>query len=203
MPRQENTYEKILDTALNLLASNGYEGTSIKNITDQVGLTKAAFYAHFHNKSELLGKLIESYERDYIDVLIRRVSEQPGTAIDKLHRVISFSSGVGLKHRKGAIMFYSLSDDMKADMDIEPIRKRCSQKMADFLAGLFEEGKKEGLIRDDLDSGMLALLLMSFSRGMFLQSVDNAPRISGETYVRTFRRVFMQGIQIEGGDHGK
>jgi len=32
MPRQENTYEKIMDTALNLLARNGYAGTSIKDI---------------------------------------------------------------------------------------------------------------------------------------------------------------------------
>jgi AcrR family transcriptional regulator len=203
MPRQENTYEKIMDTALNLLASNGYEGTSIKNITDRVGLTKAAFYAHFQHKSQLLGKLIDAYEKNYIDELIRTVNECPGTAIDKLHRVVSFSSGVGLKHRKSAIMFYSLTEDMKEDLYIEQIRKRCSMKIENFLIGLFDQGKEEGLIRRDLDSTMLALLLVSFSRGMFQQSVENMFRqfgenswlMNGEAYIRTFRQVFFQGIQ--------
>jgi AcrR family transcriptional regulator len=197
MPRQENTYEKIMDTALSLLARNGYEGTSIKDITDQVGLTKAAFYAHFHNKSQLLGKLIEGYEIGYIDELIRRVSQHPGNALDKLHRLISFSSGVGLKYRKSAVLFYSLSEDMRADEDIEPIRQRCSKKLEDFLTALIDEGKSQGLVRKDIDSTLLALLMMSFSRGMFKQAVDNAPRINGKEYIRTYRKVLLQGIKAE------
>jgi AcrR family transcriptional regulator len=197
MPRQENTYEKILNTALNLLARNGYEGTSIKDITDQVGLTKAAFYAHFQNKNQLLSKLIEAYETGFIDQLIQRVKKQPGTTIDKLHRLISFSSGAGLKHRKSAILFYSLSQDMKADADIEPIRIRCSRKLEAFMADLFDQGKNQGLVRKDIDSTMLAHLTMSFSRGMFKQAVENASRIDGMEYVRTFRKVFFQGIKAE------
>jgi len=127
--------------------------------------------------------------------LIRTVNEHPGSAIDKLHGVISYSSGVGLKHRREAIMFYSLSEDMKEDMDIEHMRNRCNMKTKTFLTDLFDQGKKEGLIRSDLDSTMLALLLVSFSRGMFKQSLENAWRINGEAYVRTFRQVFLQGIQ--------
>jgi len=197
MPRQENTHEKILDTALNLLAQNGYKGTSIKDITDQVGLTKAAFYAHFKNKSQLLGTLIEAYETGYIDKLIQRVDEQTGNAIDKLHRLISFSSGVGLQYQKSAILFYSLSEDLKAGEDIEPIRLRCSRKLEAFLVDLFDQGKSQGLVRKDIDSTMLVHLTISFSRGMFKQAVDNASRIDGMEYVRTFRKVFFQGIKAE------
>lgn len=197
MPRGENTYDKILDTALHLLSQNGYEATSIKAITDQIGLTKAAFYAHFQTKSQMVSKLIERYETEFLDEMIRVANEQPGTAIDKLHRLVSFSSGAGLKYRKYVVLFYSLSAEMNDDIGIEPIRTRCRRKIEKFLTGLFDLGKLEGLVRKDADSTLLTLLLLSFSRVMFKQSIDKASRINRKEYISIFRKVFFKGIKAE------
>jgi AcrR family transcriptional regulator len=195
MPRGEKTYEKILDTALDLISRSGYEGTSIKDITDQLGLTKAAFYSHFQTKNDLLSKLIENHEKVYIDKMIQTVNETPGNAIDKLHRYISFNSGFGLKHKESVMLFYSLSDEMKDNKEIEPILTRCNQKLEHFLTYLLDTGKNQGLVRKDLDSTIMALLLMSFARGVFDQVISNISRLNGEELIRTFRKIIFQGIK--------
>src|SRR6266581_6145868 len=48
------TRERILDTALRLFAEHSFAGTSLQMIADELGITKAAVYHHFHTREELL-----------------------------------------------------------------------------------------------------------------------------------------------------
>lgn len=48
-----DTKTAILRTALKLFIENGYSGTSIKNITDAMGITKGALYHHYKNKDDI------------------------------------------------------------------------------------------------------------------------------------------------------
>lgn len=57
--------QKILDEALKLFAKNGYEATSIEQITSAVGIKKASFYSHFKSKQEVLDWLINEIEERY------------------------------------------------------------------------------------------------------------------------------------------
>ena len=55
----EGTKERILRTALELFAQNGYLGTSMNDIAGQLGFTKAALYKHYASKQEILDKIVE------------------------------------------------------------------------------------------------------------------------------------------------
>src|SRR5271154_6447463 len=48
------TRERILDIALDLFTEHGYDKTSLREIADQLGFTKAALYYHFERKEDLL-----------------------------------------------------------------------------------------------------------------------------------------------------
>jgi AcrR family transcriptional regulator len=52
-----STRERILDVALDLFASQGYDGTSLRQIAEQLGVTKAALYYHFESKEDILRAL--------------------------------------------------------------------------------------------------------------------------------------------------
>ena len=54
-----DTKERILETALELFAQNGYPGTSMNDIARQLGITKAALYKHYTGKQEILDKIVE------------------------------------------------------------------------------------------------------------------------------------------------
>lgn len=53
-----DTRERILQLALELFSRHGYEGTSIRDIAEQMGITKAAVYYHFPSKESLLAGVL-------------------------------------------------------------------------------------------------------------------------------------------------
>ena len=53
-----STKQKILDAALELFSTQGFEATSVSQIADEVSIRKASVYSHFENKQEILDSLI-------------------------------------------------------------------------------------------------------------------------------------------------
>lgn len=49
-----STRERILDVALELFTEQGYDKTSLREIADRLGVTKAALYYHFERKEDIL-----------------------------------------------------------------------------------------------------------------------------------------------------
>ena len=60
-----STKEKILDAALTLFAENGYNGTSVEQITKAVGIKAPSLYKHYQGKEDILNALIDSAEVRY------------------------------------------------------------------------------------------------------------------------------------------
>ena len=52
--REASTRERILDVALDLFVEQGYDKTSLREIADKMGFSKAALYYHFASKSDIL-----------------------------------------------------------------------------------------------------------------------------------------------------
>src|SRR5262245_13927619 len=54
-----DTRERILAVAMELFTDQGYEATSLRQISERLGVTKAALYYHFQSKEELFAALLE------------------------------------------------------------------------------------------------------------------------------------------------
>jgi AcrR family transcriptional regulator len=54
---QASTRERILDIALELFVDQGYDKTSLRDIAERLGTTKAALYYHFERKQDILLEL--------------------------------------------------------------------------------------------------------------------------------------------------
>lgn len=67
---------RIQQVALELFLDRGYDGTSLREISERLGVTKAALYYHFRSKDAILLSLIADLERA-IDELVRWGAAQP------------------------------------------------------------------------------------------------------------------------------
>ncbi len=54
-----STRDRILEVALRHFSVHGFDGTSLQQVADDLGLTKAALYYHFRSKDALLGAVLE------------------------------------------------------------------------------------------------------------------------------------------------
>jgi AcrR family transcriptional regulator len=69
-----DTRDRILESALDLFSEHGYDKTSLREIADQVKVTKAALYYYFPSKQEILGALAD------------RLFDSAETGFDKMER---------------------------------------------------------------------------------------------------------------------
>ena len=53
-PEAGSTRERILDAALDLFIEKGFDGTSLREIAEKLGFTKAALYYHYASKDDIL-----------------------------------------------------------------------------------------------------------------------------------------------------
>jgi AcrR family transcriptional regulator len=53
-----NTKEKILDIALTLFSTKGYESVSIRDIAKQVGIKESSIYNHYTNKQDIFDSIM-------------------------------------------------------------------------------------------------------------------------------------------------
>ncbi|AXI78912.1 TetR/AcrR family transcriptional regulator [Peterkaempfera bronchialis] len=71
-----DTRARILDVALELFSEQGYEKTSLREIADRLGVTKAALYYHFKTKDDIVRGIVESMSAP-IDEVIAWAQDRP------------------------------------------------------------------------------------------------------------------------------
>jgi AcrR family transcriptional regulator len=69
-----DTRERILAVASELFIEQGYDGTSLREISERLGFTKAALYYHFRSKEEILQALLTPFDT-LLEEVLRRLEQ--------------------------------------------------------------------------------------------------------------------------------
>lgn len=77
-----DTRERILEAALGLFSTQGYEATSVGAIAKKAGISRASFYRYFRGKRDVLLDLLSSWH-DLME-WIRRSGEPEGRSVWEL-----------------------------------------------------------------------------------------------------------------------
>jgi AcrR family transcriptional regulator len=98
-----DTAARILAVAVELFAARGYAGTSVRDITERLGITKAALYYHFASKEEIIAALIAPFRHD-LQALMASADRGEVTAEEMLGRLVEVVS------RRGAVILALVND---------------------------------------------------------------------------------------------
>ena len=74
------TRERIQAIALELFAEQGYDKTSLREIAEGLGVTKAALYYHFNSKEDIVRSFTEDYRAELDEVISWGAGQPPGPA---------------------------------------------------------------------------------------------------------------------------
>lgn len=163
-PRRGNTRQRIQDVALALFAEQGYEKTSLREISEKLDVTKAALYYHFKTKEDILASIFEDLNRPVED-LIEWGREQPRTLETKKEILARYSEAL----IKAAPLFRFMQENQATVRDLS-----IGQSIKHRVLGLID------LIRDPdapiVDQVRCFSALFTMHAGMFaLKDVDGDP----------------------------
>jgi AcrR family transcriptional regulator len=88
-----DTRARIVDVALELFAEHGYEKTSLREIADRLGVTKAALYYHFRTKEDILAGIVDSMSAP-LDEALAWGEQQPYSPALRDEIVRRFAAGM-------------------------------------------------------------------------------------------------------------
>lgn len=85
---QALTREKLLRSASDVVARNGYEGATVERIAEDAGFSKGAFYSNFSSKEDILLQLLEGNAGQDVTQLAELLSDvtDPDDVIDTVVR---------------------------------------------------------------------------------------------------------------------
>lgn len=183
-PREFCT-DAALAAALRVFWSKGYEGASLADLTEAMGITRPSLYAAFGNKEALFHKALDLYESEKLEYT--RVALRQPTA-----------RGVAEHFMRGALKMQTSSCDPKGCLGVissvacgaeaesikaDVIARRASSQAA--LIERFEQAKRDGDLPAQIDVLGLTSYLFALLQGMAVQAGSGASRIDLERLVET------------------
>ncbi len=159
-PRSGPRRQAILDAGALLMQARGFVGTTVQDVTDQLDLTKAAFYYYVENKEELLFQ-ISTQTLELADARISAIERASAPADRKLAQMID--SFVRLVAERPA--FFTVYFQEKGHFAPEHLVTvtKIERKIAAALERVLRDGTSAGLFRKtDPAVAAFAILGMSF-----------------------------------------
>lgn len=174
-----------MSAALQVFWEKGYEGASLAELTEAMGITKPSLYACFGNKESLFHKALDLYERDKL-CYMRSALDAPtarGVAERLLRGTLDIqTAGNDPRACLGVISMVACTtqaDSIKADV----VGRQASSHQA--LIERFERAKTEGDLPASVEPMALARYLSAVMQGMGVQASGGATRLQLEQLVET------------------
>jgi AcrR family transcriptional regulator len=132
--RTGDTRERIKDVALELFTEQGYEQTSLREIAERLGVTKAALYYHFKSKEEIVRAFVEDRVAALAELVDWVKAQPPGpdTRIAFLHRYAG-ETDMGRQH--SIMRFFQENQPALKSMAIGERMHGQMMELIDVLAG--------------------------------------------------------------------
>ena len=165
-----------LAAALQVFWSKGYEGASISDLTEAMGVTRPSLYAAFGNKESLFRKALDLYEREKLAFMgaVLEASTARGVAERFLTNALDVQTAVS--GPKGCLnVISSMACGAEAEsIKAEVVKRRASSEAA--LRRRFEQAAADGDFPDSIDPADLVGYLMAVMQGMAVQAGSGVPR---------------------------
>jgi AcrR family transcriptional regulator len=174
-PRAFDT-DKALDAALRVFWKRGYEGASLPELTQAMGINRPSMYAAFGNKESLYKKAVERYSQGPACHLLEALNEP--TAAQVAQRVMygSVELITNPKNPPGCLHVHGI---LACGQDSDPVRKEMIAKRTEYevkLTKRFERAKKEGDLPKSANPGDLAKFVCTITQGLAVRATSGATR---------------------------
>jgi AcrR family transcriptional regulator len=187
--------EKIITESAKLFLTNGFHGTSVKRITEAVGIGRGTLYWYFKSKDEILESIIYKFNTVFLDGLIDTVSKCEGNFIAKYRAFHKFATEFARDNRELGLAFNAiLNEIVGTNTKAEEVVKIVYERYRSFIENMLENGKRDGSVRKDIDSTIFAHVIIASHSGMLMQWFVSGETLDIRIFVKAFRDMILRGV---------
>lgn len=205
-----DTKGRILLTALQLFARDGYEAVSVRIIAEELGMTKGALYRHYKNKRDIFDSIVEKMiqidaqrAKEY-QMPVERYDEKSdlyeNTSLEDIAEYTIEQLKFWTEDNFASLFRRMLILEQYRNAEMAELYSQCIvEGPVSYMEDLFRELMKKGVLKDE-NPRQLAL---EYYAPLFLliNMFDNNGE--NEEYVEILRNHIKQFIQSHGVESGR
>lgn len=175
---------EILDAAEALFSTKGFDGTTISEIIEKVGVARGTIYYHFKSKEEILDALIDRYGTELINAAQKAAADKDISVMERLRKALM---AMNIKSTSGSSELLAQMHKPQNALMHQKSRSALLLGATPILAEIIREGISEGVFDTPFPYESIELL-MSYTSTVFdgglieLTQEEQAPRIQAFVY---------------------
>lgn len=163
--------DKLLDHGVKLLTEQGYHGTGLQQILDEVDIPKGSFYQYFGSKEQFGAEVIAHYIEPFIIQLRGHLQNPANDALSALRLYFGeLIAELQRQNYKGGCLLGNLMGEIGDTSEIcRTSLHEAVRRYRDLLKTALEQAQREGNVRQDISAETMADLLVNTWQGALLR----------------------------------
>ena len=171
------TSEKIYDAAVRLFGDRNYSSTSMRDISEAVGILPGSLYTHIKSKEKLLLEIVESGIDRYLEA-IEPAASSGAPADERMRVAITAHLGVLAAHRGETLIAFHQWKNLGEANRRRVIKKRNAYEA--LFTTIVQDGLAEGIFSDLEDPRLAVLAIIGMLNGVPEWYSPSGRRTAGE-----------------------
>ncbi len=153
---------EIIDCSIEIIAKEGIQGLTIKNISKEIGFSEPAIYRHFDSKTDIILAIL-NYFKTMAEFLSEMMETYEDTAIEKIS--FMFAKMMEMFTAQPSIISVIFSEEIfKNEKSLKDAIREILNMHQSTVEKIIERGQEENNVRKDIDKQSLAIILMGSLR---------------------------------------
>jgi len=159
--------DEVLKKAITLFWHKGYNGTSMQDLVDALGISRSSLYDTYDDKHTLFIKALDSYKRSAADKM-QNIIDHSASAKDAIKLLLEMTTGdlIRDQQHKGCFLVNAAVEVAPHDKEVSNIICQNDQQIEGFFYDAIKKGQNSGEISNKQDARALARFIVNTVKGL-------------------------------------
>jgi AcrR family transcriptional regulator len=151
--------EQIIQATISIMAERGLPGTTTRLIAEKVGISEPALYKYFSGKKEIILAALDEVGNMPL-VIFSQVGKDEGKVPERIRLISAAFYEYVMNHTRETMLLFEAVTGAR-DQEIRAVLSEKFMQSTRLISGMFESGKRQGTVREDLDTMVAAWQILS------------------------------------------
>ncbi len=162
MENLSDRQKEIINTSIKIIAKNGIQHLTIKNISKSIKISEPAIYRHFDSKMDILKAILNQFKGNSKSIS-SEINSLEMSPIKKIEEIYVHHFKMFIENPALAAVIFS-EEIFQDDKQLSNIVRTIMQSNQNLIIEIIKEGQQSKEIRTDIPESQLGIIIMGALR---------------------------------------
>ena len=185
--------EQIKKAVLDIIADEGLQNISTRNLAKRIGLTEGAIFRHFPTKRDIIKGIMDDVANDLIGSL-RNIVLKPEIAEDKLFKYLCQNVKY-LKENRGITMLLFSEAAHLGDKELKEKLSQILYEQKQLIIKMVKDGISEGVWNKSVNAEDIAIIYMGIPITFNIEFVLNKNGLNADNFCKRMYSLIIKTLK--------